>query len=147
MTKIHLLVTALVISAGALTGLLLPALLPYPSDKPATTWVSRLDLAWASAQPAARSGEVDDSVYRRVVNFLTGNDVTLAGVRKGSAHMMLNQNVLVLNDASGEQALELQKGTQVRLVANEGRFVRVSHGNKIVTIPRSAVVVGVARTN
>lgn len=144
--KSFLTITALVIALAALTGFLLPSVLPYPENAPATTVVERFDLA---VEDNAAFQTVAYSVAK-LRHAVTGRPSAeaLEQMRKyGSATMLLNQPVLILRDNFTDEKVELPKGTKVRLVSNEGRFVRVSHGDRVVTIPRSALVSGIAKTN
>ena len=54
--------------------------------------------------------------------------------------------VFVIFGGSQRQAT-LAQGTAVSLVRNEGRFMSVRHDESVLTIPRSAVAVGVTRAN
>lgn len=144
MTKTFSLISAAVIGAGALTGLLLPSILPYPSEAPASTLVERARLVVEPQGVPALAAVEQGGWLTSVLGWL--RDIAPSAGKQRS-HLMLNQEVVVLKDSSGEQGFSLRKGTQVRLVANEGRFVRVSLGNKIVTVPRTALVTGIARTN
>lgn len=63
-----------------------------------------------------------------------------------TASVLLNQDVSVL-DRQQQVWREMPKGTNVQVVALEGRFVRVRHAGETMTIPRAALQNGAMKTN
>jgi hypothetical protein len=59
--------------------------------------------------------------------------------------LLLKEPVVIMH--GGDTSGSLPRGTAVALVKNEGKFIRVRHDQNVVTIPRSSVISGVARTN
>ena len=64
----------------------------------------------------------------------------------GQSNLMLAERVVILYGPTA-QYTELPAGTPVRLVADNGRFLQVSHAANVVTIPRSAAVGSAVRVN
>jgi hypothetical protein len=60
--------------------------------------------------------------------------------------LVLNEPVVIMHGGNPHQGT-LPQGTAVSLVKNEGRFMSVRHDQSVLTIPRSAVAVGVTQAN
>jgi hypothetical protein len=135
------------IALGALTGFLVSDFSKLSSQLPPT--VAAL-LPKAMTQPApAPAAKVASTTtaFGRLISATTG---TAASQRAGKAvpvgGLMLNQPVVLVHGGDQRHAM-IPQGTAVSLVKNEGRFVSVRHERNVMTIPRSALAVGVARTN
>lgn len=80
-------------------------------------------------------------------------DSTVAAVSPSHARkslpvgsLVLNQPVVVVQGGARPYAT-IPQGTAVSLVKNEGKFMSVRHDQSVLTIPRSAVGIGVVRSN
>lgn len=112
---------------------------------PVTAAVTAVRAAEANARGVKLTGPLTfsdrvASVYESVVERFGGQPA------KSASTLLLNQPMAILHN---EERLwtELPKGTPVQIVALDGDFVRVRHAHTIVTMPRSALVKGVSRTN
>jgi hypothetical protein len=64
----------------------------------------------------------------------------------GTPTLLLNEPMDILNRVDATWT-HLPRGTSVMLLADRGPLLQIRHGDSIVTVPRTTVVSGVARTN
>jgi hypothetical protein len=63
----------------------------------------------------------------------------------GKLGLLLREPVVILNGGTANVS-SLPSGTAVKLVHNDGRFLRVQHERNVITLPRTAVVEGISVT-
>lgn len=138
--------TLSVIALGALTAGLLHVVLPLgPADAQSaylSTAVSEAVALWGHPAeiPAAVSRGVENTLSAVVPGFAPRDPA------QKTATVLLNQDVNVL-DGAQQAWRELPKGTNVQVLAARGRFVQVQHAGSVMTVPRSVLQAGVAKTN
>ncbi|HEV7404465.1 MAG TPA: hypothetical protein VGO11_16105 [Chthoniobacteraceae bacterium] len=145
--KRRLLFVSSALALGALTGFLISDLSKLSSQVPAgVAAVLPKALTQPASAPAVKVASTT-TAFGRLINS------TVAVVSHARAQkplpvggLVLNQPVVIVH--SGDLRHDtLAQGTAVSLVKNEGRFMSVRHDQSVLTIPRSAVAVGVVRPN
>src|SRR4051794_15932281 len=135
-----------VIALGAMTAGLLHFVAPAgPADgQPGylSAAVSEVVKLWGhpATIPAAVSRGVENTLSAVVPGFAPRDPA------QKTATVLLNQDVNVL-DGTQQAWRELPKGTNVQVIASRGRFVQVQHAGNVMTVPRSVIQSGVAKTN
>ncbi len=81
------------------------------------------------------------TVAGSVKGWVTG----VAPQRPGTPVVLLSEPVVILGAPSGNEALP--KGTPVRILKHQGAYVQVQHQSRVITIPRTAMVLGAYRPN
>lgn len=81
------------------------------------------------------------NVADHVKAWVTG----VAPQRSGTPVVLLSEPVIILGAATGREALP--KGTPVRILKQQGPYVQVQHESRVITIPRTAMVLGAYRPN
>lgn len=75
----------------------------------------------------ARAWQAGDRLIERV-----------QGTPASSKGLQLRESVVIVNGADAGSSL--QPGTAVAYLGNEGRYLRVQHQQRVLTVPRSSVV-------
>ena len=136
------------IALGALSGFLVSDFSKLSAQLPSS--VAEL-LPKVVTQPAVmrRRSKVASTTtaFGRLINATVA---AVAPARAGKAlpagGLMLNEPVVIVHNGEQRPAT-LPQGTAVSLVKNEGRFMSVRHNQSVLTLPRSAVAVGVVPAN
>ncbi len=135
------------IALGALSGFLVSDFSKLSAQLPSTVAELLPKVAARVAQAPTAKVASTTTAFGRLIN-VTVAAVAPARAAKAlpSGGLMLNEPVVIVH--SGEQRpATLPQGTAVSLVKNEGRFMSVRHNQSVLTLPRSAVAVGVVPAN
>lgn len=135
------------IALGALSGFLVSDFSKLSSQLPSVV-AELLPKAATHMAPAPTTKVASTTTaFGRLINATVA---TVAPARAGkpvpAGGLMLNETVVIVHNGDPHPAT-LPQGTAVSLVKNEGRFMSVRHEQSVLTVPRSAVAVGVARPN
>ena len=94
------------------------------------------------AQPSKSGGSWLEGKVANAAAWLNEGRATTT---PGKLGLLLREPVVILNGGSANGS-SLPSGTPVKLVHNDGRFLRVQHERNVITLPRTAVVEGISMT-
>lgn len=86
-----------------------------------------------------------ETAAAKVAESVTGWVTGAAPQRPGAPVVLLSENVVILGASTGNESLP--KGTPVRILKHQGAYVQVQHQSRVITIPRTAMVLGAYRPN
>jgi hypothetical protein len=140
--KFFLSFTLSAITAGALTAFVLCARSTQTEVAPVR--------ARSAALPASRGAIVATAapapnwLQRTISGAAAWLNEGRGSAKPGHLGLLLREPVIILR-GGGVPGSSLPVGTAVRLVRNDGRFLRVQHEQNVITLPRTAVVEGISR--
>ena len=127
------------IAAAALSVYLLQFVSPMEVLSPERT-------AQAPAAGLSANAEPQQSTFETVGGRIANWIASVRGEPAKSATVLLAEPVTIIRGPA-YAGTQLPKGTPVKLVASEGRFLRVRYNESVITIPRTAAVMGAYRIN
>lgn len=135
------------IALGALSGFLISDFTKLSSPyAPAATATVSQPTAQAAPKAAVSVNATGGTAFNRLIAATTAVVSPSSSKALPVGSLVLNQPVLIVRGGARSYST-LPQGTAVSLVKNEGRFMSVRHDQNVLTIPRSAVGVGVVRSN
>lgn len=142
----HFLTSVAVIAAGALTAATLHISAPAHVRAHSANGFCGAALENVTdlvANPSQVPAVIHEAVRNTITAVAPGID-PVDPAKKST--LLLNQPVAILENDRGVWT-ELPQGTSVQLVGTHGRFVQVRHAERVITIPRSALQLGIVKTN
>jgi hypothetical protein len=142
----HFLTSVAVIAAGAVTAAILHLAAPVRVQAQSAHGFCGAALESAShlfMNPSRLPAVLHEAVRNTVTAVAPGLDPVDPAK---TATVLLNQPVAVLEKDRGVWT-ELPEGTSVQVLGSQGRFVQVRHAERVITIPRSALQLGIVKTN
>ncbi len=127
-------------AAGTLAG----GLIYFAPSKSAVSLQAQVESAIAPvAEQIKEALEPAKEVAVQATDFVQEWVTGVPSQQPGAPMVLLNEPVVIIGE--GQEALP--KGTPVRVIKHQGPYVQVQHQSRIITIPRTAMVLGAYRSN
>lgn len=135
------------IALGALTGFLVSDFSKLATQLPPSVAAVLPETVTHPAPAPAVNVASTTTAFGRLINAAVATvSPAVAAKPLPVGGLVLNQPVVIVHGGDQRHAM-LPQGTAVSLVKNEGRFMSVRHDQNVLTVPRSAVAVGVVPAN